>query len=195
MLRPSTALAFTALALLTLNGTVAAPAQAQSQAFLTRAQLEAHMEEAVFCYYPDDRFSCAWSEIYTERNADHAILISANAAWDLPMEVNEFRIDWRDDALCIPDDNHGLQAMWQSEGYRFPFDLEGLDTLPDEGLPARREQLSEGAPRDFCFQYSNDPDTPGQLLQHVFRDGVVDEEQDPVALIPLFASGVAIRPN
>lgn len=191
----SKTLALSALALMPLSLALAAPVQAQAPSFLTRAQVEAHMEEAVFCYYPDGRFSCGWAELYTEQNADHAVLVSANATWDMPMDVMEFRIDWRGDALCIPHEDQGLRAMLQSEGYRFPFDLEGIEPLPDDGLEARREELREGAPREFCFQYSNDAENPGQLLQHVFRDGVFDAEQDPIALIPRFASGVAIRPN
>lgn len=171
---------------------VAAPAVAQE--FLTRAQVVAHMDASVFCYYPDARSSCAWAEIYTEQNEDHAILITASATWDFPMEIAEYRIDWRGDALCIPFEDQGLQAMWQSEGYRFPFDLENLTALPNEDLPARIEELRSEAPREFCFQYTNDPDNPDQLIQHVFRDGVWDEERDPIALVPRFASGVAIRP-
>lgn len=191
MLRPLTALAIASLSL-----TFAAPVPAQTtQPFLTRAQLEAHMAEAVFCYYPDHRSSCAWSELYTERNTDHAVLITASATWDFPMEVAEYRIDWQGNALCIPYEDQGLRAMWQSEGYRFPFGLDGLDSLPDDRLPARREELRADAPMAFCFQYTIDPENPGQLLQFVFRDGVVDAEQDPVVLIPRFASGVAIRPS
>lgn len=168
---------------------------AQAQDFLSRAEVAAHMDASVFCYYPDVRSSCAWAEIYTAQNDDHAILITASATWDFPMELAEYRIDWRGDALCIPYEDQGLRAMWQAEGYRFPFSLEGFTALPDDGLPARREELRETAPREFCFQYTLDPDAPGQLLQHVFRDGVWDEEPDPVALIPRFASGVAIRPS
>lgn len=185
MLRP-----LIALALLPFCAT-----HAQAQEFLTRAEVVAHMDEAVFCYYPDARSSCGWAEIYLEQNEDHAILVTASATWDLPMEIMQYRIDWRGDALCIPYEDQGLQAMWQAEGYRFPFDLQGFDALPGEGLAVRVEEMREDAPREFCFQYTNDPDMPGQLLQHVFRDGVWDEEQDPIALIPRFASGVAVRPN
>ncbi|MBY4892628.1 hypothetical protein KUL25_07600 [Rhodobacteraceae bacterium N5(2021)] len=184
MLRPLIALAL--LPFLT--------SQATAQTFLTRAEVIAHMDEAVFCYYPDARLSCAWAELYTEQNDDHAVLITASATWDFPMEVAEYRIDWRGDALCIPYEDQGLRAMWQAEGYRFPFDLEGFTALPAEDIPARVEELREGSPREFCFQYTNDPETPGQLLQHVFRDGVWDAEPDPIALIPRFASGVAVRP-
>lgn len=190
MARPSFVLALMPFSLL-----LSAPVQAQSQPFLTRATVEAHMEASVFCYHPDLRFACAWAEIYTERNADHAVLITASATWDMPLEVAEYRINWQGDALCIPYEDQGLRAMWQAEGYRFPFDLEGLEPLPDDGLPARRDELRESSPLEFCFQYTMDADTPGQLLQHVFRDGVEDAEQDPIALIPRFASGVAIRPN
>lgn len=185
--------------LLALAALSTLPAHAQSGAatgpLLTRAEVEAHMETSVFCYYPDDRTACGWAELYTEQNADHAVLVSASATWDEPMEVMEFELDWRGDALCIPYEDQGLRAMWQSEGYRFPFNLAGLETLSAELLPARREELREGSPREFCFQYSNDPANPGRLLQHVFREGIEDAEQDPVVLIPRFASGVAIRPN
>lgn len=184
MLRPLTALAIVP----------ALASHAMAQDFLTRDEVIAHMDVSVFCYYPDARMACAWAELYTEQNEDHAILITASAALDMPMEVSEYRIDWRGDALCIPYEDQGLRAMWQADGYRFPFNLEGLTAQPDEELPARREELREGSPREFCFQYTIDPDTPNQLRQHVFRDGVWDEELDPVALIPRFSSGVAIRP-
>ncbi|GAB5445573.1 hypothetical protein [Gymnodinialimonas sp.] len=184
MLRPLTALAVLPL--------LAVPVAAQD--FLTRAEVEAHMEASAFCYYPDARSSCAWAELYVELNADHTVLITASATWDFPMEIAEYRIDWRGDALCIPYEDQGLRAMWQAEGYRFPFDLEGLTPLPDADIPARIEELRETAPREFCFQYTDDPETPGQLQQHVFRDGAWDEELDPIALIPRFASGVAVRP-
>ncbi|ABD55693.1 hypothetical protein [Jannaschia sp. CCS1] len=184
MLRPLTALAMLPFL----------ASQVIAQDFLTRDEVVAHMDASVFCYYPDTRVSCAWAELYTEQNEDHAILITASATWDFPMEIAEYRIDWRGDALCIPFEDQGLRAMWQSEGYRFPFNLEGLTPLPDDDLPARRDELREDAPREFCFQYTVDPDTPGQLRQHVFRDGVWDEELDPIALIPRFSSGVAVRP-
>lgn len=190
MLRSLTALAF-----LPLLASMTAPVQAQSEPFLTRAQMEAHMATSVLCYYPDDRSACGWAELYTEMNADHTILQTASAVWEAPMTVDQYRIDWRGDALCVPYEDQGLQAMRDAEGYRFPFDLEGLTELPEDGVPARAAELRETSPREFCFQYSNDPETPGQLLQHVFRDGVADEEQDPVRLIPRFASGVAIRPS
>ncbi|QXT41243.1 hypothetical protein [Gymnodinialimonas ceratoperidinii] len=170
-------------------------AQEASQDFLTRAEITAHMDASAFCYFPDARTSCAWAEIYVEQNADHVVLVTASATWDNPMEVARYRIDWRGDALCIPYEDQGLQAMWEAEGYRFPFDLDGFTALPDEMLPARREELRETSPREFCFQYSADPENANRLLQHVFRDGVWDAEQDPIALVPRFASGVAIRPN
>lgn len=168
--------------------------QAIAQDFLTRAEVVSHMRDSVFCYYPDARLSCAWAELYVEVNEDHAVLVTASATWDFPMEVAEYRIDWRGDALCIPYEDQGLRAMWQAEGYRFPFDLEGLTPLPDTDIPARIAELREDAPREFCFQYTDDPQTPGQLLQHVFRDGAWDPERDPIALIPRFASGIAVRP-
>jgi hypothetical protein len=170
-------------------------AQEAAQAYLSRADVTAHMEASAFCYFPDARTSCAWAEIYVEQGADHVVLVTASATWDHPMEVARYRIDWVGDALCIPYEDQGLQAMWQAEGYRFPFDLEGFTALPDDMLPARREELRETSPRAFCFRYSVDPENPDRLLQHVFRDGVRDAEQDPIALVPRFASGVAIRPN
>lgn len=188
MLRPLTTLA-------TLPFLTAFASDAQAQEFLTRAEVIAHMDASVFCYHPNERLACGWAEIYTEQNDDHAVLVTASATWDFPMEIAQYRIDWRGDALCIPFEDQGLQAMWQAEGYRFPFNLEGFTALPDDGLPTRQDELRETAPREFCFQYTTDPDVPGQLLQHVFRDGVWDEEPDPIALIPRFASGVAIRPN
>lgn len=194
-LSPSFAVLSFCATVFTLPAYAQTHAQTQAHDFLTRAQVQAHMAEAVFCYYPDARSACAWAELYTEQHDDHAVLITASATWDFPMEVAEYRIDWRGDALCIPFEDQGLRAMLQAEGYRFPFDLEGLDPLPDEGLDARREELREGAPREFCFQYTLDPAVPGQLLQHVFRDGTWDAEPDPIALIPLFSSGVAIRPS
>lgn len=166
-----------------------------AQDFLTRAEIIAHMDASAFCYYPDGRFACGWVELYTEQNEDHAVLITASATWDLPMEVAQYRIDWRGDALCIPFEDQGLQAMWEADGYRFPFSLQGFRPLPDEDIPARVAELQENAPTDFCFQYVNDPEIPGQLLQHTSRDGVWDEQQDPIALIPRFASGVAVRPR
>ncbi len=190
MLRSLTALAFVPISLALI-----ASAQAQSETFLTRAQLQAHMEASVFCYYPDDRSACGWAELYTELNADHAILVTASAVWDAPMTADEYRIEWRGDTLCVPVEDQGLIAMRSSEGYRFPFDLEGLMDLDPAGIPARVAELQETAPQEFCFQYTDDPENPGQLLQHVFREGVMDEELDPVSLIPRFASGVAIRPS
>ncbi len=191
MLQFLTALALFVLALLPVLA--AAPAQAQAALFLTRAQLQAHMEASVFCYYPDGRSACGWAELYTEQNEDHAILLTASAVWDEPMSVERYRIDWRGDALCVPEENQGLEAMLEAEGYRFPFDLDGLTDVDPAGLPARIAELQDGAPREFCFQYTDDPDAPGQLLQHVYRDGVPDEELDPITLIPRFASGAAIR--
>lgn len=188
---------FSAFGFLSVSMALAASAtaHAQSEQFLTRDQLQAHMEASVFCYYPDERSACGWAELYTEQREEFAVLVTASATWDAPMEVAEYRIDWRGDALCIPYEDQGLQAMLQAEGYRFPFSLEGLTELDPEGIPARVAELQEDAPREFCFQYTNDPDNPGHLRQHVFRDGLVDEELDPVTLIPRFARGVAIRPN
>lgn len=190
MLRPLTVLAYA-----TAMACSAASAQTTDPQFLTRAQVEAHMAVSVFCYHPDERSACGWAELYSELNDDHAILETASAVWDEPMTVDQYRIDWRGDALCIPYDDQGLQAMRSAEGYRFPFDMEGLTELPSDGIPARAQELRESSPREFCFQYTNDPDIPGQLLQHVYRDGVVDAEQDPILLIPRSASGVAIRPS
>jgi len=187
--------ALAVLALLPFAIPLATPVQAQSQPYLTRAEVEAHMRAAVFCYYPDDRFSCSWAELYTEFHAESTILYTAEVSYDFPMSVSEYQLDWQGDALCIPYETQGLRSMWEAYGYRFPFDLAGLTPLSSELLPARIVELRDVSPESFCFQYSNDPDTPGQLLQHVFRDGVQDAEQDPVALIPLFASCVAMRPN
>lgn len=189
-----TRLSLTALGLI-LGTALAAPISAHAQEFLTRAEVEAILRESVLCYYPNDRFACAWAEIYTEFHADHTILFSASAAFDQPMEVSEYRIDWRGDALCIPYEDQGLRSVREAEGYRFPFDLEGLTERPADELPGIIAELQANSPREFCFQYTNDPAYPGRLLQYVFRDGVADAEFDPVALIPLFAHGVSIAPN
>ncbi len=182
-----------AAACLTLCAT--GPLSAQSAEYLTRAELEAHMRESVFCYYPSPRFSCAWAELYTDLNADHAVLQSASAVWDEPMSVLEFRIEWDGDALCIDHESQGLLSMREAEGYRFPFDLEGLERLPDDGLPEMIREFRDSSSPDACFRYTNDPDNPGQLLQHVFYGGEEQQDRDPIALIPLFAGGVAINPG
>lgn len=181
------------LSLAALAIVVAGPVSAQD--LLTRDQVELLMQENVFCYYPSDRTACSWAELYTEFEADHVIMYSASAVWQDPMEVVEFRVDWRGDALCVPYESQGVLSAYQAEGYRFPFSLEGLDPMAEERLPELIANFGEGAPREFCFQYSNDPDIPGQLLQHVFREGVEDEERDPVSLVPRWASGIAINPS
>ena len=173
--------------------TLALPVSAQD--YLSRAEVEAFMREAAFCYHPNDRFACAWAEVYSEFHGDHTILHSAHAVWDQPMEVQEYRINWVGDALCIPYEDQGLRAVWQADGYRFPFDLEGVEALPDDVIPQRVTDLLADAPRDFCFRYTIDDAGPDALFQHVFRDGVEDEALDPIALIPLFARGVAISPS
>jgi len=171
----------------------AGPASAQD--LLTRAEVEALMRDSVFCYYPSDRTACAWAELYTEFEDDHTILWSASAVWEDPMSVTQFRIDWRGDALCVPYEDQGVLSSWDADGYRFPFDLQGLEQRPEDALPGVIAEYAEGAPREFCFQYSEGPDNPGQLPQHVFREGIEDEERDPVALIPRWASGIAINPS
>ncbi|MEJ6389112.1 hypothetical protein [Gymnodinialimonas ulvae] len=171
------------------------PSAVAAQEFLSRIEVEDLMREQAFCYHPNDRLACSWAEIYTALYDDHVVLHTANAVWDAPMEVQEYRLNWEGDALCIPYENQGLRAMWEAEGYRFSFDLLGLTPLPDEILPERIEMLRETAPRDFCFRYTIDDAGPDALFQHVFRDGVEDEARDPVALIPRFASGVAIIPS
>lgn len=171
----------------------AAPAAAQD--LLSRSEVEAILREQALCYHPDDRYSCAWAEIYSEFAADHVILHTASAVWDEPMEVQQYRLNWVDDALCIPYENQGLQAVWEAEGYRFPFDLSGLTPVSEDVIPEMVRELRENSPREFCFRYSIDEAGPDALFQHVYRDGVVDESLDPVALIPLFASGVAISPS
>ncbi len=171
------------------------PTAAAAQDFLSRAEVEAFMREAAFCYHPNDRFACLWAEVYSDLNEDHAILQSAHAVWDEPMEVQQYRINWVDNALCIPYEDQGLQAVWQAEGYRFPFDLSGLEPLPEDVIPERVATLQDGAPQEFCFRYTIDDAGPDALFQHVFRDGVEDEALDPIALIPLFARGVAISPS
>lgn len=176
---------------------IGAPAAtvAQSPDYLSRAEIEQHMREAVFCYYPSERFSCAWAELYTELNADHAILQSANAVYGEPMSVLEFRIDWDGDALCVDHESQGLRAAREADGYRFPFDLEGLTLLPADGIPEMVRTFREASTADACFRYTDDPAIRGQLLQHTFYGGVVEPDLDPVALIPLFARGVAINPG
>jgi len=171
------------------------PGTAQAQDFLSRAEIEGHMRESVFCYYPDDRFACAWAELYTALNDDHAVLQSASAVWDAPMSVLEFRVEWDGNALCIDEATQGLLSAREAEGYRFPFSLAGLELLPAEELPALVEEFRAGSPGLSCFRYSADAANPGQLLQHVFRDGVGQPDLDPVALIPLVAGGVAINPS
>lgn len=187
--------------LILILAALAAPASfglvgpAAAQDYLSRAEIEAYMREAAFCYHPDDRFACAWAEIYTEFNEDHTILQSAAAVWGEPMEVLEFRINWVGDALCIPYEDQGLRAIRQAQGYRFPFDLSGLEPQAPELIPQRIEQFRAESPREFCFRYSIDEAGPDALFQHVFRDGVQDVSLDPIALIPLFARGVAISPS
>ncbi|WP_224815333.1 hypothetical protein [Hasllibacter sp. MH4015] len=171
------------------------PAVAQSDGFLTRDQLETHMRESVFCYYPSPRFSCAWAELYTEFNDDHTVLQSASATWDEPMSVLEFRIEWDGDALCIDHETQGLLSAREAEGYRFPFSLSGLNSRPDAELPGLVETFREGSTPDACFRYTYDPLVEGQLLQHVFYGGVEQADRDPIALIPLFAGGVSINPG
>ncbi len=174
-------------------GLCAAPVAAQE--FLSRAEVEAVMQDFAFCYHPSDRFSCAWAEIYSDFGEDHVILHTASAVWEEPLEVQRYRLNWVDNALCIPYEDQGLEAAWEADGYRFAFDLSGLTPLGDDVLPERIENLREASPRDFCFRYTIDDAGPDALFQHVFRDGVVDEALDPIALIPLFASGVAIAPS
>lgn len=174
---------------------VLATAPAAAQEFLSRAELEDIMREQAFCYHPNDRLACSWAEIYTALYDDHVVLHTAHAVWDEPMEVQEYRLDWDGDAMCIPHEDQGLRAVWQADGYRFSFDLMGLTPLPDDVLPERIETLRETAPQAFCFRYTIDDAGPDALFQHVFRDGVEDEARDPVALIPRFASGVAISPS
>lgn len=181
--------------LLALAISAASAASVAAQEFLTRPQVEAILREQALCYHPSDRFSCGWAEVYTELNDDHVILHTAHAVFDEPMEVQEYRLNWNDNALCIPYEDQGLQAVWQADGYRFAFDLSELSPLSDDALPERIESLRESSPQEFCFRYSIDDAGPDALFQHVFRDGVVDEALDPVALIPLFASGVAINPS
>lgn len=188
MTYPRSILAAVAIALMV-------PAMAQAQDFLSREEIEGHMRASVFCYYPNERVACAWAELYTELNPDHAVLQSASAVWDEPMSVVEFRVEWDGNALCIDDVTQGLLAARQAEGYRFPFNLQGLDPLPAEDLPAMVADYRANAPQNACFRYSNDPDNPGQLLQHIFHDGVEQPDLDPVVLIPLFAGGVAINPS
>jgi hypothetical protein len=188
-----------AMPLVRIGATCAALALSVSsvaaQEFLSRAEVEDIMREQAFCYHPNDRLACAWAEIYTALYDDHVVLHTANAVWDEPMEVQEYRLDWNDDALCIPFETQGLRAVWQAEGYRFSFDLMGLTPLPDEVLPERIASLRDTSPQEFCFRYTIDEAGPDALFQHVFRDGVEDEARDPVALIPRFASGVAISPS
>lgn len=178
-----------------LAAAVALPASAHAQDFLSREQIEGHMRESVFCYYPDGRYACAWAELYTALNDDHAVLQSASAVWDGPLSVLEFRIEWDGNALCIDEATQGLLSAREAEGYRFPFDLEGLNLLLAEELPALVEEFRAASPGVSCFRYTEDPANPGQLLQHIFQDGVALPDLDPVALIPLFASGVAISPS
>jgi hypothetical protein len=181
------------LVALAIATSAAAPVAAQD--FLSREQIETILREQALCYHPSDRFSCAWAEVYSELNDDHVILHTAHAVFDEPMEVQEYRLNWNDNALCIPYEDQGLQALWQADGYRFAFDLSGLTELGPEALPERIESLREASPQEFCFRYSIDDAGDDALFQHVFRDGVVDEALDPVALIPLFANGVAISPS
>ena len=171
-----------------------AGAESGTPAFLTRAEVEGHMREAVFCYYPDHRFACGWAELYTALNPDHAVLHSASAAQGEPMAVLEFRIEWAGDGLCIDHETQGLLAEREAEGYRFPFDLGGLTLLPPADLPETARELRDLSTPESCFFYSEDPEVPGQLLQHVYYGDVAQPDPDPVALIPLFAGGVAIRP-
>ncbi|MEJ6395342.1 hypothetical protein V8J82_18920 [Gymnodinialimonas sp. 2305UL16-5] len=178
---------------------VTGPAWAQTLAdpatFLTREALEAHMSDSAFCYYPSDRLSCAWAELYTELNDDHAILHSANASADGPMQVIEFRVDWRDNGLCVDYDTQGLIAAREADGNRFPFDLSGLEEITPEALEELLVLIRDNSTPDSCFYYSEDPITPGQLRQHAFYGGVQQEGFDPVALIPSFASGVSMNPG
>ena len=66
------------------------------------------MQDYALCYHPDDRFSCAWAEIYTDFGDDHVILHTASAVWDQPMEVQQYRLNWSDNALCIPYETHSV---------------------------------------------------------------------------------------
>ena len=119
---------------------------AAAQAFLTRAEVEARMREGVFCYHPNDRFACTWAELYSEFNEDHLILQSATATWEEPMQVIEFRINWVGDALCIPYEDQGLRAVREAEGYRFAFDLDGLELTSGEEIPELIESYRAEAP-------------------------------------------------
>ncbi len=167
---------------------------ATAQTYLSRAEVEDHMRESAFCYHPNDRIACAWVELYTDLNPDHLIMQSGSAVWQEPMSVMEFRLEWDDNALCIDDETQGLLAMREAAGYRFPFDLEGLDLLPEAELPAMIEELRASTPINSCFRYSNDPANPERLVQHVFYEGLLQPDTDPVVLIPRFASGVALIP-
>ncbi len=179
--------------LLVLSLGLAAPASAQD--YLSRADFAAVTAENAFCYRLLVDGSCGWVEVYP---ASQAADLSLQIATILPsgdMLVMTQEASFVGDGLCIRDTDFGIVTASFGVPPYYYFDQNTLVAQGEETLREIIGAIGPDVPPKTCFFYARDPARLDGLMQHVFSNGIRQDGEEPITLVPLTQGSVVLTPQ
>ncbi|MBF9043833.1 hypothetical protein HKCCE4037_10885 [Rhodobacterales bacterium HKCCE4037] len=170
----------------------ALPSAGQAQEYLDQPQLEAILQDNGFCYYLQPDGSCGWVEVFRELGMQGTRWHLATSFAPGDLSVVEQEGVWINGALCIRDDDFGIIGLTGGSPPFFFFDMRDQTPQGPEAIQDLIELLAPSVLPKTCFRYTPDPNVDGGYLQHVFADGVRQDSEDPIVLVPLSQGSVRI---